>query len=256
MKSAEKAVGREFPIGKSDIHYNPQTQEVTLRREKFDGLVSFVRELVADLERLHDQRDIARYQARRAQAAASIFECLVHDVEAGSLAIANWVSTHSIKQLSERTGIPYATCHRIITERLKASTIEVGDLAKLLHATEESAQQVSTRKQKEEEARKSSAESSLQSRLKEGVRGPFELYDKVLKCVDCGTEFVSTAGEQIFFRDKGFPNEHEPNRCRSCKAKRATMLHDGLDAKSKKDEREDRMREHQKREKRAGGKTA
>jgi len=46
-----------------------------------------------------------------------------------------------------------------------------------------------------------------------------EYHDKVLKCVDCGAEFVFTAGEQMFFADKGFKNE--PKRCKACKANRA-----------------------------------
>ncbi len=46
-----------------------------------------------------------------------------------------------------------------------------------------------------------------------------EYHDKVLKCAECGAEFVFTAGEQMFFADKGFKNE--PKRCKTCKAKRA-----------------------------------
>ena len=46
-----------------------------------------------------------------------------------------------------------------------------------------------------------------------------EFHDKVLKCADCGAEFVFTAGEQMFFADKGFKNE--PKRCKACKATRA-----------------------------------
>jgi DNA-directed RNA polymerase subunit RPC12/RpoP len=49
-----------------------------------------------------------------------------------------------------------------------------------------------------------------------------EFQDKVLKCIDCGAEFVFTAGEQLFFHDKQFKNE--PKRCKPCKAKRASML--------------------------------
>src|ERR1700756_4815713 len=47
-----------------------------------------------------------------------------------------------------------------------------------------------------------------------------EFTDKVLKCVDCGSEFIFTAGEQLFFHDKDFKND--PKRCKPCKAKRAT----------------------------------
>jgi len=49
-----------------------------------------------------------------------------------------------------------------------------------------------------------------------------EYRDRVLKCTDCGAEFVFTAGEQLFYADKGFKNE--PKRCRSCKAKRSQSL--------------------------------
>jgi CxxC-x17-CxxC domain-containing protein len=45
--------------------------------------------------------------------------------------------------------------------------------------------------------------------------------DRLLKCSDCGTEFVFTAGEQLFFFDKQFKND--PKRCKLCKAKRADM---------------------------------
>src|SRR4026207_2284146 len=47
-----------------------------------------------------------------------------------------------------------------------------------------------------------------------------ECHAKCLQCVDCSTEFVWTAGEQLFFADKNFKNE--PKRCKSCKAKRAS----------------------------------
>ena len=42
--------------------------------------------------------------------------------------------------------------------------------------------------------------------------------DKELKCVECGAQFVFTAGEQSFFHDKQFMND--PKRCKQCKAKR------------------------------------
>jgi CxxC-x17-CxxC domain-containing protein len=45
-----------------------------------------------------------------------------------------------------------------------------------------------------------------------------EYTDRILKCVDCGSEFVFTAGEQLFFHDKQFTND--PKRCKRCKAKR------------------------------------
>jgi CxxC-x17-CxxC domain-containing protein len=49
-----------------------------------------------------------------------------------------------------------------------------------------------------------------------------EFQDKVLKCIDCGADFVFTAGEQLFFHDKQFRNE--PKRCKACKTKRVSVL--------------------------------
>jgi CxxC-x17-CxxC domain-containing protein len=49
-----------------------------------------------------------------------------------------------------------------------------------------------------------------------------EFQDKGLVCMDCGNEFVFTAGEQLFFHDKQFKNE--PKRCKYCKAKRAALF--------------------------------
>jgi CxxC-x17-CxxC domain-containing protein len=44
------------------------------------------------------------------------------------------------------------------------------------------------------------------------------IQDKVLTCRDCGKEFLFTAGEQTFYAEKGF--QHEPTRCRNCRATR------------------------------------
>ena len=46
-----------------------------------------------------------------------------------------------------------------------------------------------------------------------------EFHDKVLKCAECNAEVVFTAGEQMFFADKGFKNE--PKLCKACKSVRA-----------------------------------
>ena len=48
-----------------------------------------------------------------------------------------------------------------------------------------------------------------------------EFTDRILKCADCGNDFVFTAGEQLFFFDKQFKND--PKRCKLCKAKRAGL---------------------------------
>lgn len=45
--------------------------------------------------------------------------------------------------------------------------------------------------------------------------GEGEFEDTQIDCVDCGKPFVWTAGEQLFFRDKGL--KHPPKRCKPCK---------------------------------------
>jgi len=46
----------------------------------------------------------------------------------------------------------------------------------------------------------------------------YEYKDKVLRCIDCGVEFIFSAGEQLFFADKGLKND--PKRCKPCKIKK------------------------------------
>jgi CxxC-x17-CxxC domain-containing protein len=46
-----------------------------------------------------------------------------------------------------------------------------------------------------------------------------EFVDRLLTCVDCGGEFIFTAGEQLFFLDKQFKND--PKRCKPCKSRRS-----------------------------------
>jgi CxxC-x17-CxxC domain-containing protein len=40
--------------------------------------------------------------------------------------------------------------------------------------------------------------------------------DKILRCRDCGNEFLFSAGEQEFFASKGYVND--PRRCPTCRA--------------------------------------
>ncbi len=45
-----------------------------------------------------------------------------------------------------------------------------------------------------------------------------EFADKTLACKNCGTNFVFTAGEQAFYKEKGLMNE--PGRCPACRGAR------------------------------------
>lgn len=42
-----------------------------------------------------------------------------------------------------------------------------------------------------------------------------EFEDKSILCIDCDSDFIWTAGEQTFFRDKNLQNP--PKRCKECK---------------------------------------
>ncbi|MEQ1606854.1 MAG: zinc-ribbon domain containing protein [Pyrinomonadaceae bacterium] len=47
------------------------------------------------------------------------------------------------------------------------------------------------------------------------IETPRELEDTNILCIDCTQEFVWTAGEQLFYRDKQLLNP--PKRCKDCK---------------------------------------
>jgi len=52
-----------------------------------------------------------------------------------------------------------------------------------------------------------------------------DFVDRTLKCVECGKDFIFTAGEQLFFHDKQFSND--PKRCKDCKNKRSAQRRKG-----------------------------
>ena len=45
--------------------------------------------------------------------------------------------------------------------------------------------------------------------------------DKVITCCDCGTEFLFSMGEQLYFRSKQLS---QPRRCPVCRAKRKASI--------------------------------
>ena len=49
--------------------------------------------------------------------------------------------------------------------------------------------------------------------------------DKILRCRDCGADFIFTAGEQEFYALKGLLNE--PGRCFNCRAQRRAQREAG-----------------------------
>ncbi len=51
--------------------------------------------------------------------------------------------------------------------------------------------------------------------------------DITLRCSDCGREFIFTAGEQMFYADKGLLNE--PRRCPDCRNRRRQEREQGVE---------------------------
>jgi CxxC-x17-CxxC domain-containing protein len=49
--------------------------------------------------------------------------------------------------------------------------------------------------------------------------------DKNLTCVECGSSFVFTVGEQEFFASRGYTNE--PKRCPDCRSARKNVQRGG-----------------------------
>ena len=49
-----------------------------------------------------------------------------------------------------------------------------------------------------------------------------EFVDETLVCKDCGKEFVFTAGEQAFYKEKGFMNK--PKACKACRDARLVVM--------------------------------
>ena len=48
-----------------------------------------------------------------------------------------------------------------------------------------------------------------------------EIKDNILRCIDCGEDFVFTVGEQRFFFSKSMS---QPKRCQVCRNKRRANL--------------------------------
>ena len=51
--------------------------------------------------------------------------------------------------------------------------------------------------------------------VKVGAETEAEFVDETLVCKECGNEFVFTAGEQAFYKEKGFLNK--PKSCKACR---------------------------------------
>ncbi len=58
--------------------------------------------------------------------------------------------------------------------------------------------------------------------MKEGLNANTpKTEDKILSCVDCGADFIFSAGEQLFFSSKGLAT---PKRCPECRKRRRDTI--------------------------------
>jgi CheY-like chemotaxis protein len=105
--------------------------------------VKYVQDLQERLEAAEDARDVAQYRARKESKTADVLEALQEDVVTGTTAVRDWLASgHTLQELSERTAIPYATCHRIVKERLGSPNLEVGHLQRMVSAVARSRRRV------------------------------------------------------------------------------------------------------------------
>src|SRR5882762_9814088 len=135
-KTSPFKITKAFPLEKNDIQYNPSSEEVSMKRAKFDAFVKYAQALEEKLEAAEDARDVANYRARKAGKTADVLQALTEDVLKGTAAVRTWLGepSHTLLELSTRTGIPYATCHRIVNERLGTPNVEIGHLQQMISA--------------------------------------------------------------------------------------------------------------------------
>lgn len=119
-----------IPFEKKDVHYDSARREVSLSVEKFDALVKFMQDLVRRVEEAEDSAGVLRYRMRESEASAGILQAAFEKVRGE---VRDWLhSEHTIRELADRAGIPYATCYRIVRDRLeKGVGVDTGDLQKI-----------------------------------------------------------------------------------------------------------------------------
>src|SRR5258708_8209766 len=100
---------KESPLKKEDIHYDSATGEVSMKREKFDRLMQYLRDTLEQAQGAENARDTARARQRRAEAGgvAAAYASIVDEANRSVVAL---LDLNPIQELSRRTGITYATC--------------------------------------------------------------------------------------------------------------------------------------------------
>ena len=119
-----------IPFDKKDVHYDSDRREIFLSVEKFDALVKFMQDLVRRAEDAEDAAGVFRNRMRENEASAGVLQSAFEKVRDQ---VRDWLADeHTIQELAERAGIPYATCYRIVKDRLeKGVGADTGDLQKI-----------------------------------------------------------------------------------------------------------------------------
>src|ERR1700693_4617749 len=101
--------GKDSPLTKEDIQYDPVKQEVTLKREKFDNLMKLVESLVCEAEASEARGVFALPSPRQAERETAALQILIDGVQQARVAIQDWLASpgNSIRELSTRANIPY-----------------------------------------------------------------------------------------------------------------------------------------------------
>lgn len=133
---------KQLPLKKNDVTYNAANREVSLKVEKFDELMKFIQELLEQSQSAENARDTARARQRRAEASTDVVAAYAQIVDEANRKVQSWVDENTIQELSRRSKIPYATCHRIVRERLPNAKIEVGTLGEILQVVVEDTDEV------------------------------------------------------------------------------------------------------------------
>lgn len=133
----------KLPLSKDDVQYDAAKGEVSLRREKFDQLMRFVQGLMAEAQEAEDARDTARARLRRARVETNIVTAYASVVAEAKQKVRQWLDENTIQELVNRTKIPYATCYRIVHERLPQSKVDLATFGEILKVADEPAVQKS-----------------------------------------------------------------------------------------------------------------
>ena len=136
-----------IPFDKNDVRYDAARKEVSLSVQKFDALVHFIQALLQRIESAEDLEGVLRYRLNEFDAENSLLQSVFQKVRKD---VSAWLGSEHTSYLawtwnadfncasgpgliSSYDGtIPYATCYRIVKDRLeKGESVDTGNLVKI-----------------------------------------------------------------------------------------------------------------------------